>query len=168
MGTKRGRRGGGWAALVLPLLVMGCGSEGARAPNPTKPIDERRAIEVIGRAMRSERVDPAAGRDENVAGKTIHIDVGVAGKQYGVAYITAEDATQLGDAIPSPNKKDEKLKLVPVGEQGRAHVLLLFQQNYVYDDLVGDSHEQTMITAESALARDVRDFISYAKSKGFP
>lgn len=168
MGTKRGWRGQGWAAVVLPLVVMGCGNEGARAPNPTKPIDERRAVEVIARAMRNERIDPAAGRDENVAGKTIHIDVGVAGKQYGVAYITAEDAAALGDAIPSPNKKDEKLKLVPVGEGGKAHVLLLFQQNYLYDDLVGESHEQTMITAESALARDVRDFITYARSKGFP
>ena len=157
-----------WAAgAALLLLAAGCGNSGARAPNPTKPIDERRALDVIARAIRGQHLSPAAGRDEKVGGKTIHIDVSVAGKKFGVAYITSDDATHLGDAIPAPNKKDEKLKLVPVGDDGKAHVLLLFQQNYLYDDLVGDAHEQTMITAESSLARDVRDFITYAKSKGF-
>lgn len=167
MGTTRAVWAGTWAA-GLCLLAMGCSSEGARAPNPTKPIDERRAVEVIARAMRDARIDPAAGRDERVGQKTLHIDVGVAGKRYGVAYITADDAQALGDTIPTPNNKDEKLKLVPIGQDGQTHVLLLFQQNYLYDDHVGDAHQQTVITAENALARDVRDFVTYAKTKGFP
>lgn len=166
MGTPRRVKAVSWG-LGVCLLAMGCSSGGARAPNPTKPIDERRAVEVIARAMRDGRLDPAAGRDERLGGKTIHIDVGVQGKLFGVAYITADEAQQLGDAIPTPNHKDEKLKLVPVGERGKAYVLLLFQQNYLYDDLAGAAHTQTMITAEGALARDVRDFVSYAKSKGF-
>jgi hypothetical protein len=169
--VKRGQRGAAigvaWAALVL--LGAGCGGGGARAPNPTKPIDERRAIEVIRRAVQREGVDPAPGRDDKIAvnGRPIHIDVAVVGRRFGIAYITAEDAQELGNAIPEPNRKDEKLKLVPAGEDGKAHVLLLFQQNYLYDDLAGEAHEQTMITAEGALARDVRDFVTYARSKRF-
>lgn len=157
------------AAFAAAVLAAGCGPGEARAPNPTKPIDERRAIEVIRRAMRAEGVEPAPGRDEKIAGqgKMIHLDVGVSGKRYGVAYVTSEDAQELGSAIPSPNQKDEKLKLVPAGNDGQIHVLLLFQQNYLYDDLAGEVHEQTMITAEGALARDVRDFVTYAKSKRF-
>ncbi|MFT3771193.1 MAG: hypothetical protein QM820_37740 [Minicystis sp.] len=169
------RTRGQWCAGVLAacaagaFFIAGCGNGEARAPNPTKPIDERRAIEVIRRAVKSEGVDPAAGRDEKIAGqsKSIHIDVGIAGKRYGVAYLTTEDAQELGEAIPAPNKKDEKLKLVPAGDDGQTRVLLLFQQNYLYDDLAGEAHEQTMITAESALSRDVRDFVTYAKSKKF-
>ncbi|APR75069.1 Hypothetical protein A7982_00415 [Minicystis rosea] len=157
------------ANVAFALVAAGCGPGEARAPNPTKPIDERRAIEVIRRAMKSEGADPGGGRDEKIAGqsKMIHIDVGVSGKRYGVAYLTTEESEELGSAIPAPNKKDEKLKLVPAGDDGQTRVLLLFQQNYLYDDLSGEAHEQTMITAEGALARDVRDFVTYAKSKRF-
>src|SRR4051794_33415120 len=79
----------------------GCSGGEARAPNPTRPLDERRAVEVIRRAMREDRVDPAPGRDVQLSpsGKTMHIDVGVQNREYGIAYITQEDAHQLGDAI---------------------------------------------------------------------
>ena len=124
---------------------------------------------MIRRAVKSEGVEPAAGRDEKVAGssKSIHLDVGVQGKRYGMAFVTTEDALALGESIPAANRKDEKLKLVPAGDDGRIHVLLLFQQNYLYDDLAGAAHEQTTITCEAALARDVRDFVTYARSKSF-
>jgi hypothetical protein len=154
---------------VLALtLGAGCGPGEARAPNPTRQLDERRAIEIIRRAVKDEGVEPAAGRDEALAGngKTLHIDVGVAGKSYGIAYITTDDAAQLGDAIPAPNNKDEKLKLVRVGD-GETHVVLLYQQNYLYDDLAGEAHEQTTITCERALTRDVQDFITHARSQKY-
>ena len=170
VGPTIGRR---FALGVVGMLacgaILGCGPGEARAPNPTRPLDERRAIEVIRRAMKSEGVEPSVGRDERVAGssKTIHLDVGVQGKRYGVSFVTTEDAQALADSIPAPNQKDERLKLVPAGDDGRIHVLLLFQQNYRYDDLAGDAHEQTTISAEAALARDVRDFVTYARSKSF-
>ncbi len=155
-------------ALFL-LALSGCGPGEAKAPNPTRPLDERRAIEVIRRAMRNEGAEPDAGRDEPLAGngKPLHIDVGVKGHGYGVAYITSEDAEALGNAIPPANKKDEKLKLVRAGADGETHVVLLFQQNYLYDDLTGEAHEKTTITAESALASDVQDFITHARTQKY-
>ena len=156
-------------ACVL-LLLGACAPEEAKAPNPTRSLDERRAVEVIRRAIKSEGADPAPGRDEPLAGtsnKMLHIDVGVQGHAYGVAYISSEDAQALGNALPAPNKKDESLKLVRTGTDGETFVVLLFQKNYVYDDLTGSAHEQTTIAAESALARDAEDFITRAHSKKY-
>ncbi len=156
-------------AACLSLLLGGCAQEEVKAPHPTRSLDERRAIEVIRRAVKNEGVDPAPGRDEPLGGtsQALHIDVGVEGHAYGIAYVTAEDARALGAALPAPNKKDESLKLVRVGADGDTYVVLLFQQNYVYDDLNGAGHEQTTIAAESALARDAEDFITRARSKKY-
>jgi hypothetical protein len=156
-------------AFLSACLAAGCGPGEAKAPNPTRPLDERRAIEVIRRAIKSQGAEPGPGRDENLAngGKPIHIDVGVQGHRYGVAYVTSEDAAVLGAAVPMANKKDEKLRLIHAGDDGETRIVLLFQQNYLYDDLTGEAHEQTTITAENALARDVQDFITYAKTQKF-
>ena len=154
--------------LVTALLVHGCSGPDARAPNPTRPLDERRAIEVIRRAMLDEGADPAAGRDvQLVGGKTLTIDVGVKSHDFGVAYITAEDAQKLGNAIPPPNKKDERLRLARSGDDGEVRIVLLYQENYLYDDLAGEVHEQTTITCERSLARDVQDFITHAKTQKY-
>lgn len=159
----------GWMLGGLLALFAACGSGEARAPNPTRPVDEHRALELIVRAVRSEGADPVPGRDEPILGsdKVIHVDVGVRNKRYGIAFITPDKADSLGDALPPPNRKDEKLKLKRAGEDGGAHVLLLYQQNYLYDDLSGDAHEQTTITAESTLTRDVRDFMVHARARAF-
>jgi len=156
-------------AFLSACLLAGCGPGEAKAPNPTRPLDERRAIEVIRRAIKSQGADPAPGRDEKLAnaGKPIHIDVGVAGHRYGIAYITSEDAEALGTSIPTANNKDEKLRLTRAGDDGETRIVLLYQQNYLYDDLVGEAHEQTTVTAENALARDVEDFVTYAKTQKF-
>ena len=101
-----------------------------------------------------------------MAGKPIHIDVGVEGQKYGVAYVTQEDVAALGDAIKPANKKDEMLR-VERADDDETRIVILYQSNYVYDDLMGDAHEQTTITAEKALSRDVQDFITYARRKGY-
>lgn len=172
-GNKPGRRAwllGGTLLLAASALgAMGCGPPAARAPNPTRPLDERRAIEVIRIAIAREGAQPAAGRDVQLAGngKTIRIDVGVQGHEFGVVYVTDEDAQKLGDAIPPANKQDEKLRLVRAGADGETRLVLLYQTNYRYDDLVGESHEQTTITAERLLTRDVQDFITHARTRRF-
>jgi len=156
------------ACAWLLSSMLGCGPGEARAPNPTRPLDERRAVEVIRRAVHDENVDPAPGRDVKLTtGKDIHIDVGVKSHDYGIAYITLDDAQKLGDAIPPANKKDERLRLVRAGDDGETRIVLLYQDNYLYDDLVGEAHEQTTITCERELARDVRDFITHARTHKF-
>ncbi|KYG02011.1 hypothetical protein BE21_05810, partial [Sorangium cellulosum] len=149
--------------------LAGCGGGEARAPNPLRALDERRAIEVIRRAMVQEGARPVLGREVDlVSGGKVRVDVGVQNRSYGVVYVTEEDAQALGAALPPPNGRDEKLRIVRGGPDGAVRVVLLYQQNYLYDDLVGESHERTTITAERELTRDVQDFITYARTQKFP
>jgi hypothetical protein len=157
----------------LPWLagaaLVACSGGGAKAPNPTRALDERRAIEVIRKAVDAEGATPAPGRDVTlVNGTTLRVDVSIGKHEYGIAYITAEDQQKLGKAIPPPNQKDERLRLARAGDEGLTRVVLLYQENYLFDDLAGESHEQTAITCESALMRDVRDFITYARTQKYP
>lgn len=156
------------AALASTIGALGCGPSAVRAPNPTRPLDERRAIEVIRRAVQNQGAVPAPAREVKLStGKELHLDVSVQGHDYGIAYITLDDAQKLGSAIPPPNRKDERLRLVRGGDDGETHVVLLYQDNYLYDDQVGEAHEQTTITAERALSRDVEDFITHARTQKY-
>jgi hypothetical protein len=173
MRSQQGVGSGWWGGLsagaLVTIALFGCSPGEAKAPNPTRPLDERRALEVIKQAVKNEGVAPAAGRDVKLTGsaKEIHIDVGVEGKDYGIAYISEDDAKKLGDAIPSANKKDERLRLVRSGDDGETRIVLLYQDNYLYDDLAGEDHSQTTISCERALTRDVQDFITHARTQKY-
>jgi len=58
--------------------------------------------------------------------------------------------------------------LVGEGPDADTIVLVLFADDYQYDDLAGEQHESTTITAEKKLTRDVRDFLVQARSKNLP
>jgi len=157
------------AGLLLLGATAGCAPEPAKVPNPTRTLDERRAVEIIRNALVAEGAKPAPGRDEVVTGteKPIHIDVGVDGKKFGVVYVSDDDLAALGGAIQPPNQKDEKLHLARAGKDGDIRVVLLYQTNYRYDDNVGEGHEQTTITAENQLTKDVRDYVTHALTHKF-
>lgn len=158
------------AGLSLAALSLGCDPPPQpKAPNPTRTLDERRAIEIIRRAVQAEGVQPAPARDEPLSGsdKSIHIDVSIEGKKFGIVYVSDEDSAALGKAIPSPGQKGGSQNIARAGQSGEVIFVLLYQTNYHYDDLVGEGHEQTTITAEGELARDVRDFITAARSRKF-
>lgn len=118
--------------------------------------------------MVQEGAQPVPGRVVDlVSGRKVRIDVGVQNRSYGVVYVTEEDAQALGAAIPPPNGQDERLRIVRGGADGAIRLVLLYQNNYRYDDLVGESHERTTISAERQLTRDVQDFITYARTQKF-
>ncbi len=154
-------------ALASAGSALGCRGGEARTPNATRTLDERRALEVIRQTMIREGVRPGPGRDVRLpSDKTLHVDVGVEGRAFGIAYVTAADAAELGGAIPPRNEKDERLRLVR-GSDGESRFVVLYQENYVYDDLVGDAHSQTTIACEGQLARDVSDFVTHARTQGY-
>ena len=161
-----------WGALVLSptgtLALSACSANAAKTPNATRPVDEGRAVEVIRQAMLAEGAEPTPGRDVVLLnGTALHVDVGVLNREYGISYISAAEARQLGTGIPPPNKKDERLRLARAGEDGEVRIVLLYQENYLYDDLVGEGHERTAIASERALARDVQDFITHARTQKY-
>jgi hypothetical protein len=156
--------------LVL-IAAAACGGAPPRTANPTRPLDERRAIQIIIQAFRNERDRPVGGRKVEIQeGKELEIDVGASGHKYGVAYVTAGERQMLGDALPRPQPgMEDALQLVRgTGEETEAKILVLHDTNYLYDDQVGINHEETVLTAERKLSRDVQDFIVRAQAEQWP
>jgi hypothetical protein len=159
------------ATLAGAVLLFGCGSPPPRAPNPTRPLDERRAIEIILQAFQDERDVPVRGRPITLQpGRMLAVDVAAQGRKYGVAYVTGNEQAELGISLPprDPTRGDALQLISGVGEDSDAHVLVLHDTDYLYDDHVGEQHEETTVTAELKLRRDVRDFLVLAHSKKWP
>jgi hypothetical protein len=162
---------GAWFRLGLVLLTAGCGSPPPHAPNPTRPLDERRAVEIMLTAFREEGDGGVTGRSIALAaGKRLQVDVGATGKKYGVAYVTANERRALGLAVPAPQPGMEDALHLVRGTQNDAdaRILVLQDTDYLYDDEIGDEHEATVLTAEGKLDRDVRDFIVRAHAEKWP
>src|SRR6185503_15978135 len=141
------------------FFFAACGGQRARQPNPMRSIDERRAIPLIAQTYQDSGVTPTEGRDIRLStGKMLHVDVGTAGRKYGVAYLSNSDLAGLDPKTDlPPHTPGGDLPVVQgAGEESAAVILLLFAQDYEYDDLAGEQHESTTITAEKKLARDVR------------
>ncbi len=162
------------AALALTLLPLGagCSAPPARNANPTKPVPERRANEVIARAVRKKKMTPTEGHDITTQlGGKLRADVILDERKWAIAFMTSNDLAR-DDASPLP-KKDEKrpsalVVVDAVNKEDKGYkILVLFERDYLYDDQVGEDHEQTMITAESAIERDVTDFLVQAKAQGW-
>ncbi len=159
------------AWLGLACALVACGGPPPRAPNPTRPLDERRAVEVIVQAFREERDRPVPGSLIALTeSKQIRVDVAAAERKYGVAYVTAAERLELGTALPEKDPAmGDALQLVSgLGDDGDARVLVLRDTDYLYDDHMGDAHEQPSLTAELKLKRDVHDFIVRAHAEKWP
>ena len=158
-------------ALGAALLSLACGGPPPRTVNPTRPLDERRAVEVIIEAFREERDAPVPGGDVSLSEtKKLHVDVNSQERKYGVAYVTAQERLDLGKALPprDPAMGDALQLVSGLGADGDARVLVLEDTEYLYDDNVGEAHEASGLTAELKLKRDVHDFLVRAHSEKWP
>jgi hypothetical protein len=158
-------------ALPFVLLLGACSGPPPRTANPTRPLDERRAVDIVIRAFHEERDRPVPGRKVTLAeGKQLEVDVGSQGKKYGVAYVTANERVALGAALPprDPAMGDALQLVRGMANDNDARILVLHDTEYLYDDQVGTEHEESTITAERKLARDVRDFVVRAHAEGWP
>jgi hypothetical protein len=152
-------------AYMLATLALACGGPPPRTANPARPLEERRAVEVIAEVFREENEGPIAGNDVSLSlqGRLL-IDVQAAGKRFGVAYVTGKERSELGRALPArdPNMGDALQLVSGLGTDGDARVCVLYDTDYLYDDQVGEAHEKSTMTAELKLRRDVRDFLVIA------
>ncbi|MEZ4224950.1 MAG: hypothetical protein R3B13_28615 [Polyangiaceae bacterium] len=162
---------GALIGVAMATLALGCGSPPAKAPNPTRTLDERRAVEIIIRAFRAEQDQPIPGSPiELEEGKPLEVDVGSNGRKYGVAYVTANERRALGSALPpkAPGAGDALQLVRGIGDGAEAKILVLHDTDYVYDDHMGAEHQASTITAERKLERDVRDFLVRAHAERWP
>lgn len=147
-----------------------CGDEPARHPTQAHPIDEPRAQEVIARTFQAEGLDVEANRLVSVgATQKVKLEVAAAEHKFGVAYLTREEVKELGGLLPKHESDEGALVVLPgAGPDDGAHVLALWETDYMQDDLSGEAHSATEIAAERRLARDVRDFLQKAKAEQWP
>jgi hypothetical protein len=160
-----------WHWVPIALLAIACSSPEPRTANPTRPLDERRAIEIILAAFADERDHPVPGRIVRLAqGQELEVDVAAQGKKYGVAYVTTNERARLGSVLPprEPNMGDALQLVSGLGDDGDARVLVLQDTSYLYDDHIGEEHRETTVTAELKLRRDVRDFLVRAHAEKWP
>ena len=75
-----------------------------------------------------------------------------------------------GAALPprDPAMGDALQLVSGLGDDADARVLVLNDSEYLYDDQVGEGHEDASVTAELKLRRDVRDFLVRAHAEKWP
>jgi hypothetical protein len=156
--------------LLLGVWGVGCDNEPPRRPNMMHPVDERRAVEIIGHTFQQAQLDAELNHSILVSrtGTTLNLDIVASGHQYGVAYLTRDEAKAVGDVVPKYDPESDQLVVVDgVGESAGWHALVLYDRAYLSDDLEGESHSATTIAAEKKIERDARDFVLKAKNAGW-
>jgi hypothetical protein len=158
-------------ALGAALLSLACGGLPPRTVNPTRPLDERRAIQLIIEAFREEQDHPVRGAELPLSDtQKLHVDVNAQDRKYGVAYVTAQERAALGNTLPprDPAMGDALQLVSGLGAEENARVLVLQDSDYSFDDHEGAAHEASTLTAELKLKRDVHDFLVRAHSEKWP
>lgn len=161
-------------ASMAAASLLGCARPAAGPPGP-RPLDERRAIVVIGQAYQKEGLTPEGGRELQLAsGRTLKVDVSTAGRKYGVAYLTSADVASLDPTrdLPPPMPADELPLVQGTGADADAVVLVLLSTNYVEADGPSPAGHPppsgAHAPAESKIAQDVRDFLVQARARRLP
>lgn len=161
------------AHLLALGLGQGCSAAPLRAPHPAQPLDEPRAVALISETFRAEQRATGPAVDLALsAHATLRADVIDGGGKLGVAYLTRAERDRLGRELPShrdsgddSERGDELLIVAAQGGSGTAHVLVLFDYDYLDDEERGTPREQTSITSKLKLRRDVLDFLTCAKTE---
>jgi hypothetical protein len=139
--------------------MLACGGEPPRRPNIMHPVNERRVFQIVSRVFDEAGVTVERNRHEQVAGRSMTVDLAASGHRYGIAYVTREEQLALGDAIPKHDSNSSSDALIVVDSESGDRILVLYERDYMTDDLEGESHSVTTIAVESKVERDARDFI---------
>jgi hypothetical protein len=159
-----------WASgASLLALALGCASGEANAPKPRQPLPETRAREVIAQAVHETGARPRAQYTIIVkGGRQLTVDIGVAGRKYGVAYVTGSERADLGDAVPAHDVGSASLLVLRDIKDRQSAVLLLHDLGYMADEQLGTDRDTTSFAAELKLSRDVKDFLAKAQGESWP
>ena len=124
---------------------------GQAAESRCAPSTSAAPTSIIAAGYRDSGENPSEGRDITLpTGKSLHVDVGTVGRKYGVAYLTAGGSrgARRQARSPAPSAQRRFAYRPRGGADSGAVILVLFADDYQYDDLAGESHESTNITAE--------------------
>jgi hypothetical protein len=131
-----------------------------------RPLHERRVFDLVSKVFDEADLSIERNRQVTVAGQSLTVDMAASGHRFGIAYITREAQASLGDAIPKRDPSSDAL--VVVDSTAGDRILILYERDYMTDDLEGDIHSATTIAAESKVQRDARDFLLRAVRDKWP
>jgi hypothetical protein len=154
--------------LALGLGSQACSAAPLRAPHPAQPLDEPRAVAWIAKTFQDERHATGPATDLALsAHATLRADVIDGDGKLAVAYLTRAERDGLGRELPAHDEQhpDELVIVAAQGASGTAHVLVLYDYDYLDDEERGTPREQTSITSKLKLRRDVLDFLTCAKTE---
>jgi hypothetical protein len=156
--------------LMALCVVAACDDAPPQHANAARPMDEPRAQQIIAKTFQSEGVDAEPDRTVTlVASHPVKLEVAATGHKFGVVWLTRDLAHDLAALLPKHDNDEGSLVVLDgMGRDVGAHVLALWETDYMTDDLAGVSHSSTEIAAELKLARDVRDFLVKAKAEQWP
>jgi hypothetical protein len=159
-----------FAVALLVLVACADDTPSSRSPNQARPMDEARAQNIIGHTFQAEGVDPEGGRTFALSPKDApKLEVGAQGHKFGVIWLTHDLQTQIATFLPKHDNDEGSLVVLDgAGADSGGHALVLWEGDYMTDDLSGVSHSSTEIAAEKKLERDVRDFLLKAKNEQWP
>jgi hypothetical protein len=156
-----------WAGI---LASSGCGGGPPKAPTILRPIDQPHAVAVMARVFREFNLEPVRNRLIHFGSKDAQLNLDVASKErrFGIAYITWQDADQLGDELPRRHDPNAIIVVRGSGDDDDVRAALLFAADYMQDDLSGEEHTSTAIAAEQKLELATRDVLRRAEHESWP
>jgi len=156
-------------ASLLVAAATGCGGEDAKSPTILRPLDEPHAVQIMASIFKDFGLDPVRNRmiSFGTGDGQLKLDVAAKGKQFGIAYITWQDADKLGDALPKRRDPDAIIIVHGNGDDSGVHAALLFAADYMQDDLSGEAHTSTSIAARQKLELATRDILRRAAHEGW-
>jgi hypothetical protein len=154
---------------ILVAAASGCGGEDAKSPTILRPLDEPHAVQIMASIFKDFGLDPVRNRmiSFGTGDGQLKLDVAAKGKQFGIAYITWQDADKLGDALPKRRDPDAIIIVHGNGDDSDVHAALLFAADYMQDDLSGEAHTSTSIAARQKLELATRDILRRAAHEGW-
>ena len=157
------------AVSILVAAATGCGGEDAKSPTILRPLDEPHAVQIMASIFKDFGLEPVRNRmiSFGTGDTQLKLDVAAKGKQFGIAYITWQDADKLGDALPKRRDPDAIIIVHGNGEDSSVHAALLFAADYMQDDLSGEAHTSTSIAARQKLELATRDILRRAAHEGW-
>jgi hypothetical protein len=154
---------------ILVAVATGCGGEDAKSPTILRPLDEPHAVQIMASIFKDFGLEPVRNRmiSFGQGDGQLKLDVAAKGKQFGIAYITWQDADKLGDALPKRRDPDAIIVVHGNGDDSDVHAALLFAADYMQDDLSGEAHTSTSIAARQKLELATRDILRRAVHEGW-
>ena len=158
---------------VLLLALASCGASTvprADVEESLRELPDARALELIGTTLSRLHVQNSRNWEIDVsARRPLRVDVRLDGSDFGVEYVTEQDRVEMGpEIIPEPDPDGQLRIMRGTHADSHAQVLVLDAQTYEYDEQIEHVQEGAVgiRDAEGRLARDVEDFVAYARGQG--